>query len=204
MPRGSKVKDLTGQKFGRLTVRELAYVDKKCGAIWLCDCECGNTKEAKARDLSRGSTKSCGCLQRDVAKNIHKTHGLSNTRIHSIWMHTRDKCTKPNNKRYKDYGGRGIKVCDEWMNDFMNFYNWSMQNGYQDNLTLDRIDVDGNYEPDNCRWADNDVQAHNKRLDKLYTYNDKTLSVRDWCKEIGFYWSLFGKDPRLPKEELSE
>lgn len=199
-----KIKDLTNQKFGRLTVRELSYVDKKRGAVWLCDCECGNTKEVLSVHLVRGDTKSCGCLLKDVSKNLHKTHGLSNTRIHNIWMHTRRKCTNPNDKRYKDYGERGIKVCDEWMNDFISFYNWSMQNGYQDDLTLDRIDVDGNYEPNNCRWVDNDVQSHNKRLDKLYTYNGKTLSVRDWCKEIGFYWSLFGKDPRLPKEELSE
>lgn len=182
-------RDLTGQKFGRLTVRErLRSDEKRGGVIWLCDCECGNTIEVLTKRLTSGNTKSCGCLK----KEMHKTHGLSDTRLYKIWMKTRYKCNNPNNKRYKDYGGRGIKICDEWANDFISFYKWSMENGYEDNLTIDRIDVDGNYEPSNCRWVDNDVQAHNKRLDKLYTYNGKTLSVRDWCKEIGFYWSLFG------------
>lgn len=198
-----RVKDLTGQKFGRLTVRELARIEKN-HAIWLCDCECGNTKEVKSVYLLRGSTKSCGCLHKDVCKESNKKHGMTNTRIYNIWCHTRSKCTNPNNSRYEIYGARGISVCDEWTNDFMSFYNWSMENGYADNLSLDRIDVDGNYEPSNCRWADSYTQTHNRRLDKLYTYNGKTLSVRDWCKEIGFYWSLFGENTKLPKEKLGE
>lgn len=193
-------KDLTGCKFGMLTVREFLRIDEEHGAIWLCDCECGNTVEVSSRRLSSKNTKSCGCLRH----TFKRTHGLSNTRLYDIWCHTRSKCTKPNDRRYEDYGARGISVCDEWANDFMSFYNWAMNNGYEDNLSLDRIDVDGNYEPSNCRWADDYTQTHNRRLDKLYTYNGKTLSVRDWCKEIGFYWSIFGINTKLPKEEKKE
>ena len=188
-------KDLTGQKFGKLTVKKLLRIDKEHGAIWLCDCECGNTTEVSSRRLISKNTKSCGCLR------IRKTHGLSDTRLYDIWIHTKQKCINPNSKNYQHYGGRGISVCKEWQEDFVNFYNWAMSNGYEDNLSLDRIDVDGNYEPNNCRWADDYTQTHNRRLDKLYTYNGKTLSARDWCKEIGFYWSLFGTNTKLPKEE---
>ncbi len=182
-------KDLTGQKFGKLTVKKLLRIDKEHGAIWLCDCECGNTTEVPSRKLKSGNTKSCGCLRR----TFKRTHGLSDTRLHRIWMGMRRRCYSTTTHNYQDYGGRGIKMCDEWLNDFKTFYDWAMANGYKEDLSLDRIDVDGNYEPNNCRWANDYVQTHNRRLDKLYTYNGKTMSVRDWCKEIGFYWSVFDK-----------
>lgn len=185
-----KRSDLIGQKFGRLTVREFLRVDTKTKrVIWLCDCECGNTTEVPTSKLTSGNTKSCGCLQGEV----HKTHGLSDTRLHRIWMGIKRRCYTVTTHNYNDYGGRGIKMCDEWLNDFKTFYDWAMANGYKEDLSLDRIDVDGNYEPNNCRWANDYVQTHNRRLDKLYTYNGKTMSVRDWCKEIGFYWSVFDK-----------
>jgi hypothetical protein len=95
--------------------------------------------------------------------------------------------------KYRQWEGRGIKVCDEWRESFTTFKDWAEANGYKEDLTIDRIDVNGNYEPSNCRWADNDTQAHNKQLDKLYTYNGKTMSIKDWCKEIGFYWTIFHK-----------
>ena len=105
----------------------------------------------------------------------------------------KQRCYNPNHRKYKNYGARGIKICDEWLGNFATFYEWAINNGYEDNLSLDRIDVDKGYEPSNCRWADDNTQAHNKQLDKLYTYNGKTMSIRDWCKEIGFYWTIFHK-----------
>ena len=139
--------------------------------------------------LRSGITKSCGCLLHEH----NKTHGLSNTDLYRIYCGMKSRCYNKNNKKYKNYGGRGIKICDEWVNDFSTFYKWAISNGYEKGLSIDRIDVDGNYEPSNCRWANNDIQSHNKRLDKLYTYNGKTMSVVDWCKEIGFYWLITKK-----------
>lgn len=183
-----KAANLLNKRYGRLIV--IKQLDSKNdGVRWLCKCDCGNETIVTTHKLNAGNTKSCGCLIYD----INKKHGLSKTRQWRIWSHIKGRCYNPNNHKYKDYGGRGITMCDEWLNDFKSFYDWSLKNGYDDSLTLDRIDVDKGYSPDNCRWADTNTQAHNKRLDKLYTYNGKTLSVRDWCKEIGFYWTIFKK-----------
>lgn len=192
-----KIKDLTGQKFGKLTVRKFLRIGEDRSAIWLCDCECGNTTEVPTKKLNSGNTKSCGCLREE----LHKTHGLSNTKLFNVWSGMKQRCYTPTSSNYKNYGGRSIKMCDEWLNNFKTFYDWAIENGYEEGLSLDRIDVDGNYEPNNCRWSDDYVQVHNRRLDKLYTYNGKTMSVRDWCKEIGFYWSLFNKEFPLNKKK---
>ena len=181
-------KNLIGKRFGKLIIiKKLSSGND--GVRWLCKCDCGNETIVTTHKLNSGNTKSCGCL----VSAVNKTHGLSNTRQWKIWEGIKQRCFNINHPRYKDYGGRNITMCDEWANNFMSFYDWSMKNNYDDYLTLDRIDVDKGYNPDNCRWVDNNTQAHNKRLDKLYTYNGKTLSVRDWCKEIGFYWSIFKK-----------
>ena len=192
-----KIKDLTGQRFGKLTVRQFLRIGKDRSAIWLCDCDCGNTTEVSTKKLTSKNTKSCGCLREE----LHKTHGLSDTKLFNVWSGMKQRCYNATTSNYKDYGGRGIKMCDEWLNDFKVFYDWAMENGYEDGLSLDRIDVDGNYEPNNCRWTNDYIQVHNRRLDKLYTYNGKTMSVRDWCKEIGFYWSLFDKKYHTNKKK---
>lgn len=180
--------DLSGRKYGKLTViKKMGYKGKKI--TWLCKCDCGKEKIVLGHCLRDGITKSCGCLLHEH----NKTHGLSNTNLYKIYCGMKSRCYCKTNKKYKSYGGRGITMCDEWLNDFKAFYDWSMVNGYSEKLTIDRIDVDGNYEPSNCRWATLKEQDNNKRLDKLYTYNGKTMSARDWCKEIGFYWSFFNK-----------
>lgn len=112
-------------------------------------------------------------------------HGLWNTRIYRIWQRMKTRCYNKNFQHFKDYGGRGIKVCDEWLNDFMAFYKWAVDNGYNDNLTIDRIDVNGNYEPNNCRWLTNDEQQNNKRNNILLTYNGKTQTITQWANELG-------------------
>lgn len=186
--------NLIGQKFGRLTVIEKVGTRKKpCGKtimIWKCKCDCGNITEANTSALRSGEKSSCGCLRKErKPKSGKKTndnqirniknydtgeylqaicseHGLSRSRLYNIWQAMKTRCYNKNHKFYKDYGGRGIKICKEWQHDFMSFREWAVNNGYKDSLTIDRIDVNGNYEPSNCRWVTMSVQNKNKRAKK--------------------------------------
>lgn len=162
----SKVKDLTGQHFGRLTVISYAGTNKYNRSMWNCVCSCGNRKVVDSNSLQKGATRSCGCLDREahITSPNRKTHGKHNTRLYRIWKAMKNRCFNANTNDFqKWYGGRGIVVCDEWKNNFQAFYDWAINNGYSDNLSIDRINVDGNYEPSNCRWATAAEQAHNKR-----------------------------------------
>lgn len=173
----SKLKDLTGQRFGRLTVIKRDENDKRGNVQWLCECDCGKSAIVRGYQLTVGKTKSCGCL-----KGTHKSHHKSNLRIWYIWQNMKQRCSKESHISYKHYGARGILVCDEWKNDFMNFYNWAMANGYKDNLTIDRIDVNGNYEPNNCRWVNMKTQQRNRTNNHLVTLNGETKCMLEWCE----------------------
>ena len=162
------MEDLVGRKFNRLTVKSFMRTDKHYNTYWLCKCDCGKEVVVTAGSLRSGHSKSCGCYMRERSKELvtlrNITHGKSYTRLYNIWSNMKARCCNPNNPDFKRwYGVRGITICDEWKNDFQAFYDWSMSHGYDDSLSIDRIDNDGNYEPDNCRWTTSKEQAHNCR-----------------------------------------
>jgi hypothetical protein len=137
---------------------------------------CGNEFKAQVKHINNGATKSCGCYRKKVSSELNKTHGLTNTRLHRIWKNLKNRTLNKNTKDYNDYGGRGITICEEWKNDFMSFYNWAMSNGYSEDLTIDRIDNDGGYCPENCRWTTKTIQARNTRIAKNNTSGYKGVS----------------------------
>lgn len=187
-------KDLTGLKFGRLTVLRRYGTDKYRKIYWECKCKCGNTVIVRGNALKSGNTKSCGCLIYE-SKNIK--HGMRHKRLYRIWSGMKSRCYTKTNPAYDRYGGRGISMCEEWMRNFMAFYNWAMDNGYTEGLSIDRIDVNGNYEPYNCRWATAKEQSDNKRCNILITIGNETLDLQQWCDKIGIKRSTVNTRVRI-------
>ena len=171
----SKLIDLTGQTFGRLTVIKRVENAKNNKAQWLCQCSCGKQKIIKSSNLIRGATRSCGCIKEE--KRLGELH---NSRLHRIWNNMKQRCSNPKNTNYVHYGKRGITVCKEWI-DFKPFYNWALSNGYKDTLSIDRIDVNGNYEPNNCRWVNNKTQSLNRTNNRIININGEAKTLTEWC-----------------------
>lgn len=177
----SKCIDLTGQRFGRLVVVERSENNSKGRSRWVCQCDCGGQIIALGYSLRSGNTKSCKCLHNEGNNTKHK---LCYTRIYNIWSGMKRRCTNTNDARYKDYGGRGITICKEWRDDFEEFYDWAMANGYGEELTIDRINNDGNYEPSNCRWVTRKEQNANQRSNRWITYNGETKTITEWARTL--------------------
>lgn len=185
-----------GKKYNKLLILKICGKNKFGHALCECLCDCGNKTIAEASSVLSGNTKSCGCLKIYNIKNRNRTHGMSNTRLYRVWKGMRNRCYNKNSNSYVRYGGRGITVCDEWRNDFVNFYNWAIENGYDESadrgeFTIDRINNNGDYCPENCRLGNYFIQANNKRSNRLITYNNECKNVKEWSKYFGFDYKYF-------------
>lgn len=178
-----KIIDMVGMRFGKLVVTERSIENSKQGKpLWKCKCDCGNTVIVPRKRLIEGSTKSCGCYRREFSSYQHKTHGMSkngnkHTRLYRIWVGIKDRCCNKNSKYWSKYGGKGITICKEWENDYMAFYNWSMNNGYAEDLTIDRIENASGYFPNNCRWVTYQVQENNRTNNVLFNINGEIVTL---------------------------
>jgi hypothetical protein len=181
----SAVHDLVGKKYGRLTVIAQSGRNKRNRIQWLCRCECGTEKVVVGDELRRGKVLSCGCYRDEKLSKLSYRHGGYGTRLYKCWQGIIQRCTCTTHQSYENYGGRGITVCDEWR-DFANFKEWALVNGYKEDLTIDRKDNDGNYEPSNCRWATYETQENNTRQNVFLEFNGETKTVAQWAHEYGF------------------
>lgn len=178
--------DLVGQRFGRLTVIAEGARTANKKRTWICRCDCGNIKKnpVVGYDLKSGKVQSCGCLYTESNKGRNEKHGKSGIRLHRIWLSMRQRCGYSSGDCFKNYGGRGITVCEEWKNNFQAFYDWAMANGYKDNLTLDRKDTNGNYCPENCRWATMKAQQNNRRNNRIVEYCGEKYTLSELAQKL--------------------
>lgn len=179
-----KVRDLTGQRFGKLTVIGIEETETR-KTFWVCQCDCGNMKVVRSDSLICGAIKSCGCLKKQqdrINLTANHSHKMSGTRIYQEWQGMKGRCYNPNDPRFDRWGGRGIEVCEEWRNSFESFYEWALANGYKENLTIDRIDNDGDYTPSNCRWATQQEQSRNRSSNINITIGNATKTLTEWCE----------------------
>lgn len=191
--------DLTGMIYGRLKVLyryPADYITPSTGkhtSRWFCLCECGNTSIVSSSQLRSGKTQSCGCLQRERSAQAHTTHGGRYDRLHMMWANMKNRCFNPKYAEYKDYGGRGISVCEDW-HTYEAFRDWALNMGYQSDAvrgkqTLDRIDIDGDYCPENCRLVDMYAQANNKQNTIKVKYHDQTLTLGELSQKVGITYN---------------
>lgn len=198
------MKDLSNMTFGRLTVVRFSRKEERGHPLWLCRCSCGNTKEVYAQSLTSGRTRSCGCLN---IEQLHKkgveanrtTHGLYGTRLYRIWKRIKTRCYNPNSKDYALYGGRGIRVCEDWRSSFSIFAEWAFANGYNDALSIDRKNVEEDYCPENCRWATSKEQANNKRNNHVIEIDGIEKTASEWIECSGISKATFYQRLRAGK-----
>lgn len=183
-------KEHIGSKYGRLTVIDIVPPKEAGrGYLWKCKCECGNETVSAPLKLIKGKTKSCGCAKRDRVKTdplFDRTkHGGRHERLYRIWHGMKQRCERKENGDYQNYGGRGISICEEWRNNYAAFREWAFSNGYSDDLTIERKDVNGNYCPDNCTWISPKEQARNRRTNHWVEYNGERRIVAEWAEIYG-------------------
>lgn len=183
----NKLEDLRGKRFGRLTVIALdKYEPTSHSTRWFCRCDCGKEKRVLASCLKSGKVTSCGCYSSEQKSRRSKTHGYGNEdRLYRIWSGMKSRCYSPDDRNYQRYGARGVEICPEWRSDFMTFRTWAVSHGYEDSLSIDRLDNDGPYSPDNCRWATKRTQNNNRRTNVYITYNGETRTAAEWARITG-------------------
>jgi len=179
----SKYRDLTGQKFGRLTVIAKSKTENGRSA-WLCNCDCGRQSKVQSFDLINGKTKSCGCLQGKRSHGLSRGDNGKHMPLYKVWVQMRQRCLNANNVNFKNYGGRGIKIYKEW-ESYKNFYDWAITSGYEKGLTIERINNDGNYDPANCTWIPQSKQPDNLRSNRYITFNGANWTLRKWGRITG-------------------
>lgn len=188
-----KALDLTGLRFGRLVVQHLADCGgEKAGRTrrrWVCVCDCGNRVIASTQDLRKGDVRSCGCLKRDSTIKRMSTHCASRTKLHNIWKAMRKRCRNEHNSDFAHYGGRGIFVCPEWDSSFEAFRDWALSHGYEEGLTIDRIDVNNGYSPDNCRFCSMKDQANNRTSNVVVEFDGQSHTIKEWSEILGIPYS---------------
>lgn len=188
----AKKVDLVGQRFGRLVVLYECDERRNGGVVWCCCCDCGNEINVRSGDLISGHTTSCGCYQRERTAEANTVHGMvrrgKHHPIYRTWYHMLQRCENPNTSNYKYYGGRGIKVYDEWHNA-EKFIDWALANGWEKGLQLDRSDSDGNYEPDNCRWVTSKENNRNRRSNHLISFDGKVQTMAEWAEDMNISYS---------------
>lgn len=175
-------RDLTNLRFGKVTVVGFSNMDKNNKARFLCRCDCGKEFVVIGASLLSGNTRSCGCLKKEQWLKQRTKHGLSKTTLYPIWGEIIQRTKNKKNRDYKNYGGRGIKVCKEWEENFKSFYEWSIKNGYKKGLSIDRINVNGDYCPENCRWATPKEQGRNTRKNQKISFGGETHCISEWAE----------------------
>jgi len=212
MGKGKRMVISEGQIFNMMTIIKEVEPRKK-QRQFLCKCKCGHIGKYVLVLLVNEQTKSCGCLRKSTFVERNTFHGKSRTKLNAVWQAMKQRCFNENNANYIFYGGRGIKVCNEWKNSFIEFYNWAIENGYKEGLSIDRINVNGNYEPDNCQWVKMKIQTRNKRDNVFVEFNGENLCIQDWANRLGINhttltkrlkkWSV-EKSLTTPKSEIND
>ena len=206
-------RDLRGFKFGRLLVIERAPAETNKNSYWRCVCDCGNETIVSRVNLRNGNTQSCGCYAKEIAKSPQRIgkivskrtkHGGVGTPLYAVWAGIKARVGNPNAANYERYGGRGIRICPEWKNDFQSFQKWSMENGYKKGLSIDRIDNNGDYCPENCRWVDGKTQMRNRCVSKIASYHGLEKTIAEWAEISGLpyntVWHRF--DNNWPESKI--
>lgn len=189
----NKQRDITGKKFGNLTALFFEYRDERHRHFWRFRCDCGKEIIVRKSSVTSGNTKRCIDCSKKIIAEINTVHGMSKTRLYKEWAGIIQRCKNPNATSYDRYGAKGITVCQEWPS-FDLFKEWALNNGYSDELTIERINNNKGYSPDNCKWATYEEQAHNQKTNRNLEYNGRTMTMAEWAREIGITSSsLYGR-----------
>lgn len=207
------VKNMVGYQFNGCEVLKRSGTNSDNRAKWLCKCRCGNKFETTGKCIRNGDSQSCGCYRKEVTKKRGKknaTHGDTNTRLYHIYRGMKARCYYTESQNYEKYGGKGIKICKEWLDDFTIFKKWALDNGYTENLSIDRINNERNYEPDNCRWADHKIQTRNRSITKRAMFQGDLMTLGEIVEKTGLSYSTInyrhkhGVDFDAPKRTIKE